>query len=542
MGWFILFADEYWQLGKHTFSSALFFQNLTLISESGYFDSASDAKPLLHLWSLGIEEQFYIIWPLLLWLVYRLRFNYIIIIILLGLGSFVFNLSNVDINKAVAFYSPQSRFWELLLGAVLAYLHTFAVKDISEPKMSCLISISGALLILIATLEIDKNSLFPGWLAILPTLGAFLLIAAGPFTPFNKLILSNPFLVLIGLISYPLYLWHWSIISMARILQSGELNVSMRIAILIISLLLSYLTFRYFERHFRNKKRKNIKAIGLLLFMGLIAFLGHNIYSRNGLDFRSELLKNPESYFPAIPRALQSQQAEGYIEGFPCSVPEIPCGKQSHQVNKKQILVWGDSHAQMMRFGLLKELPNNWGLQLATQPGCQPKILFTISTPPQECDALNLFVSKEISELKPKIVLLAQRDAWNPQIADLLYAKLINMGVQKVLFLGKAPEWSAKLPKIVLRQLWHDIPQYSQASLNTEVIAINLRAKKEMIKRPKAHYIDMIDLLCNSNGCLTYLGDDPRTGLTSMDTNHLTPLASAYVAKNLIIPLLNDLQ
>ncbi|NWD34169.1 acyltransferase [Pseudomonas reactans] len=122
-GWLLLLADEYQQLGKHLAAGSVFISNLVLRQESGYFDNSADTKPLLHLWSLGIEEQFYIIWPLILYAAWRVKFNPFIVIIIAAAVSFSLNISNVRTNPSFTFYSPQTRFWELLIGSALAYIN-----------------------------------------------------------------------------------------------------------------------------------------------------------------------------------------------------------------------------------------------------------------------------------------------------------------------------------------------------------------------------------------------------------------------------------
>src|SRR4029078_10282619 len=122
-GWFALYADEYRQLGKHVAGGAGFVSNFVLGSEKGYFDNAAETKPLLHLWSLGVEEQFYIIWPLLLWISWRCRLNLLTITCAVAAVSFYLNVREVHTDPAAAFYLPQMRFWELMAGAALAYLN-----------------------------------------------------------------------------------------------------------------------------------------------------------------------------------------------------------------------------------------------------------------------------------------------------------------------------------------------------------------------------------------------------------------------------------
>jgi len=127
-GWFALLADEYNQLGKHVAAGAGFISNIVFWNESGYFDNVSDTKPLLHLWSLGIEEQFYIVWPFLLWFAWKRNFNILTITVLVCIASFVLNIKGIKQDVVATFYSPETRFWELLSGSLLAWV-TLYKKD-----------------------------------------------------------------------------------------------------------------------------------------------------------------------------------------------------------------------------------------------------------------------------------------------------------------------------------------------------------------------------------------------------------------------------
>ena len=121
----MLFADEYKQLGKHITAGAGFSSNLVLWSEAGYFDNSSETKPLLHLWSLGIEEQFYIFWPILLGIIWKKRHSFLFITLFVAATSFTINIFAIDSNQTFAFYSPVTRFWELLIGGILAYIKLY---------------------------------------------------------------------------------------------------------------------------------------------------------------------------------------------------------------------------------------------------------------------------------------------------------------------------------------------------------------------------------------------------------------------------------
>jgi len=298
LGWFILLPDEFAQLGKHMAGGAGFVQNFILWGESGYFDNSAETKPLLHLWSLGIEEQFYIVWPILLWLGYRLRLNLLSITVLIAIISFALNIRGINVTKdlTATFYSPQTRFWELLIGGTAAYLTLYpsikfkhgisrvlksvhnawiaivwdSQKQIEKQALASaftatearlkyfssanLYSIAGLLLLIAGMIFINKHRAFPGWWALMPTIGAVLLIIAGPLAVINRTLLSNKIMVALGLISYPLYLWHWAILSYLRIMQ-GEVPLWWhRVLAVLLAVGLSILTYKFIEKPIRFGK------------------------------------------------------------------------------------------------------------------------------------------------------------------------------------------------------------------------------------------------------------------------------------------------
>lgn len=309
-GWHILFADEYKQLGKHIAGGAGFISNFLLWDESGYFDTTAEIKPLLHLWSLGIEEQFYIFWPLILWAAWKVRLNLLTLTILFFSISLVWNIEHIASDPVSTFYLPAARSWELLAGCILAYLTLHPGKWPTkltrhlQPLLGKIIyapnvtppgttlrdvqSILGAMLLLTGFCFTTSKSAFPGWWALLPTTGAVLIISAGSAAWFNRTILASRLFVWIGLISFPLYLWHWPLLTFARIVESQEPAPQIRIAAVAASVILAWLTYRVVERPLRSGDSA-FKTPILLALMVLVGIAGYVTYHRDGLSFRPNI-------------------------------------------------------------------------------------------------------------------------------------------------------------------------------------------------------------------------------------------------------------
>ena len=325
--------------------------------------------------------------------------------------------------------------------------------------------------------------------------------------------------------------------SFVRITESGEVAQEIRLGTIAIAVLLAILTYHFIEKPIQSSKFSKQKTIALIILMLLVAFIGFNFYKRDGLSFRAISYKNVDSIFVNYLKEAGADRQEGFIEGFTCQSYEQEC--HPHHSNNKKILVWGDSHAQMLGYGIKKILPQNWQFLLITHPGCKPAIILNLKEVKTDCERINFFASEQINQSHPEIVLLSQRDSWDPSKVDLLYENLIKMGVKKVLYLGKSPEWNAKLPKIIYRTSWRTPPKYSKVGLNFKALKLDLIAKDQFQANPRKQYIDLIDLLCNTEGCLVYIGADIGTGITSFDTNHLSPVASEYVAKELLMKYLD---
>ncbi|MGH8856134.1 MAG: acyltransferase family protein, partial [Telluria sp.] len=352
-GWLALFPDEYEQLGKHVMGGAGFAANFFYWAQVGYFDTAADTKPLLHLWSLGIEEQFYILWPIILLAGWRLRANLLALAAVLALLSFAVNAGGIAQFPTATFYSPASRAWELLLGAGLACLHA---RPAGSPRLlparaANLLAWTGVALLAAGLALITRKSQFPGSLALLPALGALCLIGAGPQAWFNRVVLSNRLMVWVGLVSYPLYLWHWPLLSFAQIIESREPAPLIRAGALLLALLLAWLTYRVVERPLRAGGGRG-KVAALCALMLACAAAGAYIYLNGGLPARQPIEDNVANQKALVvvedkANAAACKQRYGFDSFYEYCL-------QADPAQDPTVVLVGDSHAYHVVAGLTK--------------------------------------------------------------------------------------------------------------------------------------------------------------------------------------------
>lgn len=267
MGQALLFTFELPSLGRQMAAGMAFLANVALWGEAGYFDAEAVMKPLLHLWSLGIEEQFYLAWPPLIWAAGRYGRAGVITALLL-LASLALNIALIRSDPTGTFYLPHTRVWELLIGAALAIREqneTSLLGKLRSPLSADAMAAAGLLLITVAIVTFARHDPFPGWRALLPTAGTALVLAAGSASTLNRLILGNPAAVFIGLISYPLYLWHWPALFTARIVTPGNPGIAIRLAAIAAAIVLATATWHFIERPIRRTASARSVAVLLVL-------------------------------------------------------------------------------------------------------------------------------------------------------------------------------------------------------------------------------------------------------------------------------------
>jgi peptidoglycan/LPS O-acetylase OafA/YrhL len=524
-GWFMLLTDEYERLGKHVAAGAAFLSNFVLWGDSGYFDVSASQKPLLHLWSLGIEEQFYLLWPLLLWLAYR-RGKQRFLAITLGIAavSFVVNILTVKAHPEAAFYSPASRFWELMIGGLLAYLkiHRPGFLQQGASLQSC----GGFALLLAGLLLIREDAAFPGWWALLPTLGAFLLISAGPAGLFNRFLLSNRLAVGIGLISYPLYLWHWPALFFNTLLSNPPTRLA-RLTAVGVAIVLAVLTYFLVERPVR--KAKFAAALYLTSALAVCGAVG--------------LAGSLEGGFPSrLPQQLTrfafSADADRQTECIRLNRFDFPA-KCTQTDRHPGVFIWGDSHADRLYAGLLPlQEKGSLGIYEVAGSACAP-LLNNPSRQNSACEQIRSYALASIQRLKPEIVLM--HAYWSDERYDLsmlavTIRQLREYGVPRIVILGPVPRWDGTLLRSIFR-CWHprtateDLPLYSSCGLDGRVPEVDAQLRQEA-SRLGVEYISAYQALCNPEGCLTHVTADVEQ-LTTYDYGHLSVGASQYLIQSI---------
>lgn len=575
VGWFVLTPKDFQSLGTNIAGGAVFMQNIVLLGQVGYFDIEASRKPLLHLWSLGIEEQYYIAWPLMLLLVRRWGLNAVTLTIVLMVGSFILGLTTLKKSVDLAFYLPFTRAWELMVGSALS-LWLITVDDVAishwlskefqrlaariESGLQqvvwapgadrqghlvqdgfALVAVAG---IVFAVCRFDPHTPYPGSFALVPVLAAALLIlTSGAWI--NRYLLSSGVMVFVGIISYPLYLWHFPLMAYARIVSDeGVSNLKMA-TVVATSVVLAWLTYQYVERPIRYGRSRNpAKIVALIGGMATVGILGLIADMTQGLPVRI-----PTSIRPFM---LTGEETSAYWRRGSCLLlPDQSAADFSDDCSgdkrRPLLFTWGDSYAAALYPGLEHfSGPRGYSVAEYTASACPPLIGY--EHPERRfCKGINDYVLRRITDLRPEVVIL--HSTWSYGEGDLekglkeTVSRLRALKIKRIVLLGPVATWLGNgLAANVLDYYQHGsfslIPRRTKYRSNdvwTTALDEWLRIRAEKLG---IQYISARALMCNEDGCLARIGDN-GSSLTAFDSGHLTVPGSTFVAQSILDQLLD---
>jgi peptidoglycan/LPS O-acetylase OafA/YrhL len=405
--------------GKSLVASSAFSSNILFYRWSGYFAPNSEFTPLLHTWTLSVEEQFYLCWPLLLGVLsipaaakWKVPASLSVL-----LGALMLSAHWVNTKPNAAFYLLPSRAWELALGALLCFPPVSRALVRLPRTVASAASLAGICLLGITVTTYDKVTPFPGFAALLPCMGAALIIAAGEGGPsIGGRILSLRPLVWIGLISYSLYLWHWPILVFGPLIANHKLDAVERGSLLVLTFIVAWLSWRFVESPFRNahvvRSRSRTWVIGGLGTSVVFVAVGVFLFMRDGLPARGadvgsfvKEVATDEKVFQeshCLARGASLPGAEGCLLGAPSPA------------SRYEVALWGDSHATHLA-PALNEIGQHLGVtsREITKAGCSPipgVRFLPVNEMRVECPEFNDAALRAVlAEKQVRVVVLAAR-------------------------------------------------------------------------------------------------------------------------------------
>ena len=590
-GWFALDADEFKMLGKHVAAGAGFVQNFALWGEVGYFDISSELKPLLHLWSLAIEEQFYLVFPLIAWFAWRIGLNLLALVLFIAIGSLAVNLYSVGSDPVGTFYFPHTRIWELMAGGILASVVStsstppqqantvigerlnatssslfnrfrmalaFLGKRIGVNKST--LSWLGMALIVMSAIVFDKTQNYPGWRAIIPVMGAVLIIYAGQYSWVNRHLLGNKLVIFVGLISYPLYLWHWPLLSFARIIESEPLSAAIRIALVVVSFVLATLTYILIEKPIRTAKFQRFWTTALAIIMlcvGVVGFLAYERELTSKLGGSVQAVKEWEEQRPTFEEncAELFPKWNDRRDSFKCAFLEK---------GKPEVTVIGDSHARRIFIGISHFIRKEHNTAFFAN-GCSmpfydisvgiPKKYRTSDYPYPRANQINQALDFSINDPSVKLIVLTTSACWN-DIVDIKNLEEKNPGRIVESKMRITFERLSQSDKQVIYVLDNPLLDFDPKSCVSRPFRTNsnkaiCKMKRETFDKqrveyfqianrvlsdyPKIKVFDVASKLCDSEYCYSVIDNK----LLYHDSSHLGYDGSKYIGQ-FLVPLIKD--
>jgi peptidoglycan/LPS O-acetylase OafA/YrhL len=519
-----------------TFTSNFFFW-----FQTGYFDHAAVEKPLLHTWSLAVEEQFYLALPLLLWALLRLaRGRNVLPIALgtLGVASFALSIWLMRTDRsATAFFMSPPRAWEFLIGGLIATPDFPVLRHALAQQIARGIAL---VLIAIPIFSLRQGPGFPGFNALTPCIGAAMFIWSGIGVPTLK---RSPYSPLnaakfFGQISYSLYLWHWPLFTFARFSKSSlVLDAGDKIVLFVLTVLISYLSWRFVEQPFRKGTLASTRVAAFRIAgLATVALLAGSV--------AGIVLSRTPSDADRVALQLESYNAYNYQPLYrfgSCFAPASGIFDNSclgFAPDKTNVLLWGDSLAAHYFHGLARTTdPQTINILQATQAACMP----TFNAAAQGNASCRSFAGQMeafFRDHKPSLVILSadwleysRPPRFDGMIADLkqTISALNNAGMDVVL-LGPAVQFRTRLPSMLMRAHLRHVEPRPDDFMLPDIFLLDEKMKAALPAQDKFSYVSVVDTICPARQCPIIIdGGIPL----AWDHAHLTAEGSVFVMEKL---------
>lgn len=546
LAWLWMMPSQLKDFSQSVVAVSVFASNILFWKESDYFGGTAESMPLLHTWSLAVEEQYYVVFPIFMLALLRFeRRNVAAILAGIALASLALSEWGWRFYPAANFYLAPTRAWELLLGALAAFLNAEqALVERFGVVVNQWASLLGLAMIILAIIVFDTNTPFPSTFALLPAVGTVMVIAFAHSSTIVAKLLSRPAVVGIGLISYSAYLWHQPLFAFARIRSLGEVSPLVLGLLGLVALLLAYITWRFIETPFRKKQITSTRIVVTtasitfccLVSLGLYGYLSGGGIQRFSVQERAmlDMAHHPRPEFYREGKCFLKPDQNSTEYGTECF--------EALTKGPGPVVVWGDSHAAALSMGIFEALGNSNNAQL-TASACPPLLDYTEVSRPHcreiNARAINLITGSS----SPKVFLAANwinyaaiRDL-RPYIRSTV--KALKVAGSEVYLVGSLPRWNPSLPEMLVRDMLvngrslNELPEYYPSS-NLDKLVVVDKMLAQVAVELNIHMVSALNEMCSEAGCRVFVDGIRGRELVAWDYAHLTPAGSLLIGRKII--------
>ncbi len=522
--YYLLLPQESMVYLKSLLSTLFYFSNFYFYTESNYFNDAMAFYPLLHTWSLSVEEQFYMLFPLVLMWIYAKQKRHIMRwLLLIALCSLALSQWYVIRDPSLAFFASPTRFFQFMIGGMIAIV---LQRHLPSRDFADFGTLLGLLLIAVSLWLYSEQTPFPGIAALLPSLGIGLVLYFGSSARYSHYLLENRVMATIGNASYSIYLWHWPLIVFYKLKISPNLSFAEQWMLLGISLLIGILSWKYIEDRFRKEKVPKVSwrpFVKMLVLSSVVTVSGFILFT----------------YFP-YEKSHRSKQVVDYLEYDTSHFRDGKCfltsryndvkfydkqGCVTHDATKKNYLLIGDSHAAHYYSALNELLKEGETLTQVTSSGCVPMIPFQ-GIP--RCTALMNWAFYDLLPQKHfDVVILSGHWGYIRHDNIVKTIDYLQRYTDKIIIFGPSLQYSQPLPRLLagLQKDEKSTLLYKSAGKYEPLKQIDT-ALQSYFTMDKVEYISMLDLLCSQDECESLT---PGGVPINFDESHLTHQGALYL-------------